>query len=167
MARKNTQETAADDGEGYDDILNRSWDELPIDKLLPDGTYILRARNANFQRGKEGKSSKVLFYFTVTEALDDVPQDALEALGADYDITENEVVKQSWVNGRGSRQKDWRDAIATLRALGAYDDTVPILSNLKNVAGKAIKARLGYRSYTNNQGQNVEQNEILDYAAIE
>lgn len=154
------------DDNDYDEILNRTWDEIPDEKVLPDGWYVLTAKNANFQKPKGDGNAKILIFYTVADALgedDGGPrQDALEALGADYDMTENEIVQTIWVSGN----KDWRAAKRHLALLGVTTEGKSLMDGLKEVKGNPIAARLEYRTYQNKAGITVEQNDPKEFAPI-
>ncbi len=75
----------------YEQILNRSWDEIPVSQVLPVGTYRLKSGGATYMEAKEaGKNDCVLFPYTPVEPQEDVDADALAELG-EYDITQNKV----------------------------------------------------------------------------
>lgn len=73
----------------YDDILNRSWEEIPSEQVLPIGHWVVRAKNAAFIRPKEeGKHSQVFFSYVAYQPTDDVDEAELEELvNSGYDIS--------------------------------------------------------------------------------
>lgn len=139
---KNNEEVS-----NYDDILDRSWDEIPEVETLPDGTYVLKGRNAAYSGPKtEGQNGKVLFFYKVDSPIE-VDAEALASLGADYDIRENEAVFTIWIEG----MKDW-DAVRDHLALHGVDvaDFANIRETLKKgFKGTKVAAQLSTNVYTN------------------
>ncbi len=73
----------------YEEILNKSWDEIPVSQVLPVGSYRLKSGGANIMEAKsDDKNDCVLFIYTPVEPLEDVDADAMAELGDD-DITQN------------------------------------------------------------------------------
>lgn len=75
----------------YDDILNATWEDIPEPKTLPDGGWLLKGRSvAWILPKKEEDSAKVLFGYKPKSPVS-VDDEALEALGADYDLEMNDL----------------------------------------------------------------------------
>src|SRR5690606_27159715 len=98
----------------YESIVNRSWDDLQEPSTLPVGSYTLRVGNIVFRAGEGDRKSRVMVFYSVREPMDDVDLTALSDLGADYDITQNEVVKTFWIE----KDRDWIAVKDHLRLLG-------------------------------------------------
>lgn len=151
--------------EDYDDILNKSFDDLQDDKVLPTGDWILRLRNGAFVPPREqGKSGKVLFFYRVVEPGDDIDPSDLDALGDNYDYTENEVVFTVWVEG----SKDWKDVRNHLRKHKGVDFDGTILDVVKKGArGAEVLARLDEETYENSFGEIVPRNKAGNFRALD
>ncbi len=153
------------DNESYDDILDRSFNELQDDKLLPFGRWVLRLRNAHFMlpRG-EARSAQVLFFYTPVEATEDVDADELEALGEDYDVTENQIVMTVWIEGNRS----WKDLMRHLEKHAGVDWEAGSIREVikKGVKGSEVTAEIGSRTYENNFGELVEENVASNFRPV-
>ena len=151
--------------EKYSDILNRQWDDIPEPALLPDGTYVLKCQNVGFfpapkpEEGEEKKSDRVTFFYGVKEAMDDVRQDDLDALGENYDMANNDVTKNFWIN----REKDWTQVKRHLALLGVDTKGKSQPETFKEARGAEVLAFLGTREFTNNAGETIVQNEPRDF----
>lgn len=149
--------------DNYADILNRSWDEIPEPKVLPNGTWLLRGNNVGYFPAKEeGKSTRVAFFYTPKEAMDDVDEAELDQLGPDYDLADSDVVKQFFIN----RSKDW-DAVRKHLALHGIDTTGKSqVETFKEFNGTEVLSYLGTKTYTDSSGKTVEQNDPTQFAAV-
>lgn len=146
----------------YSDILTKSWDEIPEPKTLPNGSYRLKGRNASFLPAKDDNSNpRILFFYSVKEPMDDVDQDALDALGPDYDMEENDVVATFWLQ----KSKDYANVKAHLKLHGV-DVSGNIQDSLKAFKGSEVNAFLTSETFTNAQGQLVEQNKPTAFTAV-
>lgn len=147
----------------YDEILNKQWDEIPDDVILPDGQYLLRVQRGAYIAPKGDNSAKVLFFMSVQEPLDDVDTDALNALGDDFDITQNEVVYTVWVE----KNRDWKKVARFIDLLGVDTAGKSILDTLKTgVVGASIVGRLGVRTFENRDGTTGTENSVSDFSAV-
>lgn len=148
----------------YEDILNRSWDDIPEPQLLPDGNWRLKLRNATYQEAKSAdKSPVVLFVYTPVEPLDDVDADRLEELGAEYDFTLNRLFQRFYVeNGR-----DWATVKRHVAKHGVDTTGRSIKESLEVLKGSTIIGFLAATTYTNAAGEQVRDNEIKNFAADE
>jgi hypothetical protein len=147
----------------YDAILSRSWDEIPESQTLPDGSYLLRGRNAAYVGGKGDNSPKVLFFFSVKEAMDDVDSEALAALGDDYDLSDNQIVATFWIEGNRS----WNDVKEFLKKAGVETKGKSQQQSLKDFKGAEIISFLKARTYTNSIGEVKVENYPTQFAAVE
>ncbi len=151
--------------DSYDDILDRSFDELQDDKILPLGFWILRLRNAHFMAPREeGQSAQILFFYHPVEPTDDVDADELAALGEDYDYTENQIVFKVWIEGNRS----WKDLMNHLKKHSGVDwDAGSIREVIKTgVKGSEVTARLGERTFESNYGELIVENVASDFRAV-
>lgn len=157
MAKKNTETV-----ENFDDILDRSWDDIPEAVTLPGGQYLLKGRNAVYTPPKEeGQSGKVLFFLTPKEPIaGEVDEDALAALGEDYDYSVNEVVYTVWIES----MRSWGDVRKVLAMFGIEGGN--IRQSLKEIRNREVVGNLDTRTYTNSLGQLVEQNVVTSFQSI-
>lgn len=148
----------------YEEILKRTWDEIPEAQLLPVGSYRLRSKGATLVEAKEdGKNDSVLFFYNAKEPLDDVDTDALAAMG-DYDISQNTVFHRVWIESF----TDWDDvrkhvAKHGIEVLGSET----IEDTFKRMKGSEVIAWLDQGSYTNKAGELVTQNEPTQFVPVE
>ncbi len=147
----------------YEDILNRSWDEIPEPQVLPVGSYRLKSRGATFMEAKESTSDRVMFIYNAMEPLPDVDADALGALG-DYDISQNRLFFTIWIESYA----DWdgvRKHIAK-HGLEIVPGETP-KETFSRMKGSEVIAWLDQRSYENKAGDMVESNDPAQFAKIE
>lgn len=161
------------ENEKYSDILNRSWDDIPEPKLLPTGSWLLRGNNvALFPPKEDGQSTRIAFFYQAKEPMDDVSQEELTALGEDYAYSENDIVKQFFIN----RNKDW-DAVRKHLALHGIDTTTTDdngntvgksqADTFKEFKGSEVIAYLGVKEYTNQAGETKRDNDPSSFAKVE
>lgn len=147
----------------YTDILKTSWDEVPEPKTLPVGSYLLRGSNISFQKAKEeGKNPTVMMVFQPKEAMDDVSQDELQALGANYEVAENSIFHRVYIE----RKSDWDKVRKILVKMG-----VPLEGSLeesfKHFRGAEVIGYLDVNNYTDKDGNAKTQNVIKEFAPLE
>lgn len=150
--------------EKYSDILQRTWSEIPEPKLLPQGSWLLRGKNvAIFPPKEEGKPARVAFFYEAVEPMDDVSQTDLEALGTDYAFSENDIVKQFFIN----RNKDWDQVRKHLVLHGV--DVAPSRSQaetFKDFTGTEIVSYLGTKTFTDGSGNTKTDNDPQSFAVV-
>lgn len=147
----------------YTEILSRSWDDIPEPKTLPVGSWRLRGRNAAFLPAKGEASPRVLFFYEAQEPMDDVDTVALDTLGADYDLAENDIVATFWVQ----RSKDW-DAVRKHLALHGIETSGKSQKETFDAfKGSEVIAYLNEKSYTNDQGVTSVSNVPSNFAKAE
>lgn len=97
---------AKDGQDNYSEILERSWDDIPEPKLLPEGSWLLRGRNAAYLPKKDALNARALFFYTAKEPMSDVDQGELDALGEgfDYEASADDIVKTFWIE----KDTDWK-----------------------------------------------------------
>lgn len=150
--------------ENYGDILNRSFDDIPESRNAPDGSWLLRGRNAAYMAGKgeDSKGSKVLFFYELKEPMTDVDEESLKALEG-YDISEIDVSATFWAD----KNKDWDKIRKHLELHGVNTKGVPITEALKGFTGTETIGYVTTRTFTNAAGQVVEQNVASQFAPVE
>jgi hypothetical protein len=150
----------------YDDILNRSWDDIPEPKLLPGGNWLMVGKNAALVKPKEeGKSLKILFTFGAKSPVD-VAEDLLDELG-DYDVTINEVSHTIYLE----TASDWNKvrkflALVGIEMEGSILDEAGKLSFNKAFRGSEIVAEVGQRSYDDAAGETIWQNTLAKFQKV-
>lgn len=162
MARnkKNAVEDEAEAGD-FDNILNRQWDDIPEVVLLPSGSYVLRGKNAAYKPATENGNAKVLFFLIPKEPMDDVSPEALEALGADYDFSSNQIVKTVWIESN----RDWATVKDILTKAGVDVEAGTIQDSLKAFKGAEVVAYVDQREYTS-KGQTRQENTADSFTAL-
>lgn len=144
----------------YEEILSRSWDDLPEDKVLPEGSWILRGRNATFQKSEGKGGDRFLFIYQVQEAMDDVDEKALSSLG-NYDVKDKQVFFTMFVQ----RPNDWKALRAHLAKHG-IDVTGNIQQSLQAFPGTDVVAYLGTKTFTTKGGDVVTDNDPTQFSAL-
>lgn len=145
----------------YTDIANTSWENIPEPKLLPDGTWRLRLRNASYQPSKdEDKSPTVLFVYNAKEAMSDVSEDELTKLGQNYDVEANRIFTRFYVNDAS----DWANVRKHLEKHGVKPEG-NIIQSLKIAKNAEVLAYLSQRNFTAN-GEVREENVATSFASI-
>lgn len=153
------------DVQDYNDILNTAWDEIPEAKLLPGGTWLLRGKNASFQPPKEeGQNGKVLFFYIPVDPIE-VDQEALQELGEDYDVSENQIVYTIWIEG----MRDWAKVRDHLAKHGIDDGSQTLADSLKkSFRGTQIVGHVGVRTFTPKGGGETRiENTVDNFAAVD
>lgn len=138
----------------YEKLAEGSWDAIPEQKTLPNGTYKLGCRGASHRDAEGDKKETVLFTYAVKEALDDVDTDALAALGDGYDIGVNKV----WVRFFIEDPSDWNNVRKHLIKHGVDTAGRSIADTLKAAKGAQVFAYLKSRTYKNAAGEDVTEN---------
>lgn len=152
----------------YDDVLNETWDDLPVEKTLPDGGYRLKGTNVAWVKPKtEGQKAKVLFSYEAKEPLT-VDADVLEEkLGDNYDLALNNLTFTIFIE----TAKDWQQVKKHLKVHGIeaegplFDDNKK-LAFAKAFRGSEVVAQIGHRFFENNAGEQVEQNTLSKFQAV-
>ncbi len=148
----------------YEDILNRSWDEIPEPQVLPVASWRLKNRGASFVESKAaGVSDRVMFIYNAMEPLPDVDADALAALG-DYDITQNRMFFNIWIESYA----DW-DKVRKHIAKHGIEPIPGETPNetFKRMKGSEVIAWLDQRSFESKSGDMVETNDPTQFAKVE
>lgn len=146
----------------YQELLKKSWDELPKPKLLPVGSWGLRGRNAAFVEAKEeGKNSKVIFFYQATGPMEDVSETELEALGADYDFAINDLTFTVWVESAADFRKKVEPHLA--KHAGWTPGANP-QEGLKNFKNSEVVAFVGEKTFTRD-GTTIIDNDLKNFVS--
>lgn len=165
MAKKNTS-AAADDQEvsanALDALMETNIENLPVVmETIPSGTWKLRVRNTAFKERTETVSAKALIFYIPAEPLDDVDPEALEAAGADYDFTNNQIVFTKYVENL----RDVKALIQLMQLHGVDTDGLNPKEALKKMRDHEVLASVGTRSYEGSFG-TVTENTATNFAKV-
>lgn len=151
--------------DSYEDIADRSWDEIPEEKTLPGGSWLLRGRSASYKPAKDDNSSPaILFIHTAKEPMDDVDDEELQALGADYDIGQNRIFTRFYLE----TGRDYKRVRDFLEVHGVeIDPKKSIKETLPAFKGTQAIAVLTSRSFTRNDGTTAEENVASQFTKVE
>jgi hypothetical protein len=147
----------------YADIMNRSRTELPKPKILPVGTWGLIGRNAAWIAPKdETVNGRVLFFYRAEEPFDDVSTAELEALGADYDFSINDLVHTVWIEN----DADWEKKVYPhLEKHEGWQQGGTVQEDLKNFRNTRITSFLSERVVTSKvTGESHVENSLSNFA---
>lgn len=150
----------------YEDILNRSWDEVPEPQNLPSGGWLLKGTNVSLVKPREeGQSLKVLFTYKAVKPVS-VAEDLLEEMG-DYDFSVNDLQFTVYLESAA----DWNSvrkhlAIHDLSMDGNILDGNGKLAFAKKFRGAEVIAQVGERSYENSVGETVWQNTLSKFQKV-
>lgn len=152
----------------YDDLLNKSWDEIPEPQLLPGGGWMVEGRNVALVKPKEdGQALKVLFSYKAKEPVA-VDEEALAELGEGYDIAMNDLTYTVYVETAADLDKVRKHlAIHGIDVNGGIFGEDGKLSFAKAFRGTEVVATIGQRSYENNAGETVWQNTLSGFQKAE
>lgn len=151
----------------YADIANLSWDEIQAPGVLPEGSYLLKLRNAVFQPSKDAdKNPLVLFVYQPKEAMSDVNADELEALGADYDISENKIFHRIYIEDGAS----W-DQVRKHVAKHYPEDQEPpkgkVTDTLKAMKGSEVVGYVVQRAFTRADKTSGIANNVTEFGRVD
>lgn len=150
----------------YDDILDRSWDEIPEAKQLPVGTYRLKAISGKYTPGDGNLSPRVNITLITVEPVD-VDADDIAELGEDYPFSENIMNHVVWL----SENRDYRNFALLLGKFGVDLDGMGIqetLRDIKNIVkNREILAYVEPDSFVAKSGEEVHGNKPTSFAPIE
>jgi hypothetical protein len=151
--------------DNYEDILSQSWDNIPVPKALPVGSYLLKAGSASFQPAKDAdKSPSVLFVHSPKEAMDDVDREALEGLGENYDIAGNRLFTRIFIETAA----DWDKVRNLVKKHGVDVAGKSIQDTLKAVRGREIIGYVDQNTYEDKTtGELRTGNNTKGFVAVE
>ena len=162
MSKKHVEEADVVDND-YADLLNRSWDDMPEEAVLPGGTWRLKMRNAAYVGPKDNLSARVLFFYTPVEPLGDVDPEAIGALGADYDLTINQVTFQIWIES----PRDWAAVKRHAEKHGVDVKGLTPKGTFKALKGAEVNAYVDTRTFEARDGSTRVENVAKDFSAID
>lgn len=168
MARKNQVEDVMDDenasAASLDALMDMDYENLPeVMDTIPTGTWKLRARNAAYKEASGDQNAKVLIFLIPAEPLSDVDPEALEAAGADYDFTNNQIVYTQYVENL----RDLKKVLTIVKTFGVDLDGLSPREAIKKVRGKEVIASIGTRSYKSKRFGDVTENTVSGFASVE
>lgn len=150
----------------YDDILNRTWDDIPEPVLLPGGSWLVVGQTAGLVKPKdEGGKLKVLFNLKAKEPVQ-VAQEELDELG-DYDITINDLQYTVYIESAA----DWDKVRKFLEIFGVEMSGRIVGGDGKLTFAKAFRgaeavAEVGQRNYTNQDNEVIWQNSLSKFQKV-
>jgi hypothetical protein len=147
----------------YADIADLSWENIQEPHPVPNGTYLLKLKNAVFQPSKEeGKSPVVMFVHAPKEAMADVNADELAALGAEYDISENKVFTRIYIED-GSSWAQVRNILSKhgLKPSGSVEES------LKKAKGAEVLGYLVTDRFERKDKTIGENNKVTEWAPVD
>lgn len=165
MAKRNRSEAqsedAARDGD-YANLLNMTWDDLPLEQLLADGDWEFVGKNAKLMEPKEeGKNPQLLFFYKAVQPVE-VSDDLIAAMG-DYDFRQNDVSAQIWLD----KASAWRGKVGPhLEKHGINPAGKLVQDLLKEFKGSHVIATVGQRNYTNGANELVTQNTLSNFRSV-
>lgn len=150
----------------YDDILNRTWDDIPEPVLLPGGAWMVVGKTAGLVKPREeGQSLKVLFNLKAKEPVN-VAQEELDELG-DYDITINDLQYTVYIESAADWDKVRKFlAVFGVEMSGSILDDKGKLAFAKAFNGAEAIAEIGQRNYENKDGETVWQNTLSKFQKV-
>jgi len=149
----------------YGDIANLAWEDIPEPKLVPTGTWKLEGRNAVYLPKKEGDAeskAKVLFFYNAYEAMGDVRDEDLDALG-DYNLENSDLSAMFYIE----RETDW-DKVKKHLALHGVEPKGSIPETLKKFKHTKVLGFVDQQTYKSRQtGKMVTGNTLSEFAALD
>jgi len=149
----------------YEEIADRSWEDIPVEKTLPSGSWLLRGRNATYRDPKdEDGSPTVTFVHAVKEPMDDVDDGELKGLGEGYDFGQNRIFTTFWLE-TGKDYAKVRDFLAKHGII--VDPKKSVKESLGPFKGSEVVAILGAQSYRDKAGEEQEKNVASSFTKLE
>lgn len=148
----------------YEDILNQSWGDVPEPKTLPNGSWRLKGKSAQFRAPKGQVPATAMFIYQAVEPMDDVDEDALRALGENYDYATKPIFFTIWLETGADF-----DAVRKHLAKHGVDvsTNAGIKESLKAFRGKEIVALLDKRTFVNAAGEEKDENTASQFTPVE
>jgi hypothetical protein len=88
----------------YEEILQTGWSELPDEQYLPDGSFRFEVISAKVLPPRsEDQSAVAMFALEPKEAMSDVSDDAMAALGEEFDLSDHTIFHKIWLK----KPSDW------------------------------------------------------------
>lgn len=149
--------------QGYEEILQTGWNELPDEKYLPDGSFRLKVVSGKvIPPRNENESAVAMFALEPQEAMSDVSDDALAALGEDFDLADHTLFHKIWLK----KASDWHRLQSLIEKMGvdpkAYQTKEESLKACKNAQ---IVGYVVTKVFTDKAtGAPRQQNEVQSFA---
>lgn len=152
----------------YEDLLKQSFDELPVDKLLPGGSWHLRVRNASFLKPKTADDQAKWFVVVQgKEPMDDVDMDAVKEAFPDGDYGVSEIPITFWLR----KPSDLTKFINFMSLCGVVVErpfsVEKVNSLLKSLKNTEFLGMVGNRMRQNTDGTSEPENTVTKFAALE
>lgn len=147
----------------YQDILNESTANIPVDVILPQGGYVLRVSRANAILPKEeGQKLKVMVNMTVKGPLDDVDETEFRKIDRD-DVASTELLR-SFNLATGY---DYKNFYSFATACGIETQGKTKQQVVDALKGCQVQGYVKARTYENKDGASVTTNDVSNFAAVE
>lgn len=162
MSKRNEIDTEDDDAGSVDSafeaLMNKTYEDIPDEVGLPNGSYRLKVRNGTVVEPREaGQSGKFMLFFIPKQALSDVdPADLPD------DITSAEVTAQVWLE----RPRDFKRAFDILQKIGVDTEGKNLREAAKAAKGHEVNAAVSTRSYLSN-GVSRTSIEAKDFSSVD
>lgn len=152
----------------YDELINRTWEDVPEPELLPEGGWLLVGTNVGLVKPKkEGDKLRILWSYKPKEPVA-VAQELLDELG-DYDFTVNTLTFTQWIEA----PSDWDEVRKHAHKHGfEIDPKARIVENGKLSFSKAFRgsevvADVGQKPFTRSSGESTMENTLSKFQAVE
>jgi len=148
----------------YEETLERVWDDIPEPQFLPDGSWRFRCTSAKAVAPKEPDGdTRVLFVMEPQEAMDDVDQHALDALGEGYDTSENVIFVTVWLG----KSTDYAKVRKILGVMGVNTEGKSLKDSLAEAKNREFVGYVTTQTRTN-KATNVmiTENVITTFAEL-
>lgn len=152
----------------YDDILNRTWEDVPEPVLLPGGGWLFKGQSAGLVKPREEGEGKlkVIFNYKAVRPVT-VAEDLLDELG-DYDFTINDLSFTIFLESAADWDKVRKHlAIHGVEMKGSILDENGKLAFNKAFRDSEVVAEVSQRSYENRDGDTIWQNSLSKFQAVD
>lgn len=151
----------------YEAILNKGWSEIPEPKFLPDGSYRFRITGGKAHQPKtpEG-NTRVVIGFEPQEPMEDVDDVAFDALGKDYDLSQNVIWYTVWLQKAQDFAKLRNVMEKAGLNMGDYNGPEGFKQSLDALKGREIVAHVinGFDKQAN--GEMAPANKITSFTEL-
>ncbi len=148
----------------YEDLANRSFEEIPKEQLLPGGSWLLKGITAKILAPKDDDGKpQLLMVYQPLEPMDDVDADELAALnnGSEYDLSMNKIYVKFWLE----TGNDYHNAREHFAKHGVVDGT-NLNELIKGFRGSQVAAQLGRRTFTTSAGETKTEQTASSFTEI-
>ena len=145
--------------ENYEDLLDRQWSDIPEVSILPVGSWGLKGVNVFHKKAlRAEEKERLLFFYAAETPMDDVDEDELRNLGADYDFGQNRIVSTFWLENGLNPSRDMDTVRAHLKKHGIDLGVLSLRESFEEFKGSEVVAYLGTQTYTTNSGEQKTDN---------